>query len=416
MYLLINSKLLLKKMKKYIFFIRHHNDWDNIAPIIYFLGKKTQSNIYVCFYRTDLRHTELFIYLEKELKERIKFYFWKNSKINIFVNFLKLLINKLISKLKLDLQIEQNIYASEKTLINWLKNMELKNSEKIVVVFDRTLNAFVKKVKNHLKNKNTIFISCPHGSMTNVNRMMYTHEIKREDQNFRLRHLKEFDFMIFTDYLEFEYNRKYGLQNKQNSINKNKLKVLGSLRYSPEWLEHVDKFSHSIIDKKNRIKAVFFMKKFVHNVFVDEVLRTFEIFASYPNIDFYIVPHTRGMKFSMKKNYSNIYINQNLSSASLIKMADVIFFYGGTSIVIEPLVRKKLLACIDYLDCNVNIFDKYKACHVLRCRDDLYYFLDTFMENKAEILNGNELVNELVHGRDATKPVNEKYVEFFKNV
>ena len=403
-------------MKKYIFFIRHNNDWDNIAPIIYFLGKNTELDIYVCFYRTDLRHTKVFIYLQKELKGRIKFYFWKNSKLNIFVNYLKQIINKLSLKLKLDLQVEQNIYAPEKTLNYWLKNMGLNESEKIIVVFDRTLNSFLKKVKNHLKNKNTIFISFPHGSMTNVNRMMYTHEKKIVNQSFRLRHLKEFDIMVFTDHLEFEYNEKYGLPDKQNFVNKNKIKVLGSLRYSPEWLEHVDKFSPKIIKKKERMKAVFFMKKFVHNVFVDEVLRTFEVFASYPDIDFYIVPHTRGMKFSIKKNYSNIYVNKDLSSTSLIKMADVVFFYGGTSIVLEPLVRKKLVACIDYLDCNVNLFDKYKACHVLRCRDDLYFFLNSMMENKAEPIEGYQLINELVYGRDTTKPVNEKYVEFFKNL
>ena len=130
-------------MKKYIFFIRHNNDWDNIAPIIYFLGKNTELDIYVCFYRTDLRYTEVFIYLQKELKGRIKFYFWKNSKLNIFVNYLKQIINKLSLKLKLDLQIEQNIYAPEKTLNYWLKNMGLNESEKIIVVFDRTLNSFL---------------------------------------------------------------------------------------------------------------------------------------------------------------------------------------------------------------------------------------------------------------------------------
>ena len=116
------------------------------------------------------------------------------------------------------------------------------------------------------------------------------------------------------------------------------------------------------------------MKKFTENVFKEEVYRTVQIFKSFTNIDFYIKPHTRGMQFFSKINAENIHIIYDNSSTELINMADVILFYGGTGIILEALSKKKLVACLDYLDCNRNIYEYFNACHNLRCRDDLYYF------------------------------------------
>lgn len=403
-------------MKKYIFFIRHNNDWDNIAPIIYYLAKSNNSKIYICFYRIDLRDNKVFKFIDEKIGDRIKVFHWTPGKFNKLFNLLILTINKICSKLKIKFQFNQNIYAPNRILTKWIKIMKLHDSKKVIVIFDRTLNPFFKKVKKHLKNLNTFFVSCPHGPMTNVNRMMYTSELERVSKHDRLKHLQFFDYMVFTDYLELEFNEKFGLPEKLEFVNENKVKVLGSLRYCPEWLEHIDKFSPEVVKKRDKIKAVFFMKKFAHNVFIEEVYRTIKVFSSYPDIDFYIVPHSRGMKFSMKNKAPNIFINENLTSSALINLADVIFFYGGTSIVIEPIVKKKMLVCIDYLDSNINIFTYYKACHVLKCRDDLYFFLDSIIQKKAKKIDGEKLLDEIVFGRDKSNSVPEKYINFFNNI
>ena len=103
------------------------------------------------------------------------------------------------------------------------------------------------------------------------------------------------------------------------------------------------------------------MKKFQHNVFKDEVYRTIELFASFPKIDFYIKPHTRGMKFSSQIDAPNINIDYESSSSYLINMADVVFFYGGTSIILEAIAKKKLTVCLDYLDSNLNVYDYFNV-------------------------------------------------------
>ena len=64
------------------------------------------------------------------------------------------------------------------------------------------------------------------------------------------------------------------------------------------------------------------------------------MFALFPDIDFYIKPHTRGMSFSTKSNANNIHIVDDQTSSYLIDMSDVVLFYGGTSIILEAIVKK----------------------------------------------------------------------------
>ena len=406
-------------MKKYIFFIRSYNDWDNIAPIIYYLAKNENFKIYICFYRIDLRHTSLFKYLEKSVGNSLQVFFFKPKKFEKTFNLIILILNKFFSILKMDIKLKGNIYAPDKNLVDWIKKMNLHEYKRVIVVFDRILDPFVKKVQRLLKGLDYNLISCPHGPMTNVNRMIYKHEKKRVQNNKALfKYFQTYDYMIFVDKLEFNFDEKFHIK-KQEKINIDftKILVLGSIRYCPEWLMHVDSFNPKLIKKNdNKIKIVFFMKKFAHNVFVDEVYRTLDIFASFPNIDFYIVPHTRGMSFSIKNHAPNVYIDDQSTSTSLINMADVILFYGGTSIVLEPLVKKKLVACIDYLDCNRNIYEYHDACHVLKCRDDLCFFLDSIIENKIKNINGENLLKEMIYAGDYSTPVSERYINFFKNL
>ena len=54
-------------------------------------------------------------------------------------------------------------------------------------------------------------------------------------------------------------------------------------------------------------------------------------------------------------------------------MADVICSMEEQVLFLKPF-QKKLVACLDYLDCNRNIYEYFNACHNLRCRDDFIIF------------------------------------------
>ena len=416
----------MKNMKKYLFFIRGYNDWDNIAPIIYYLAQNSESKICICFYKTDLRYTNLFKYLERNVGKNLQVFYWSQKKLTTITNLTTRIINKFSHILKLGKILKPNKNLPKEELRRWFEIMKLKEYGRIVVVFDRTLDSILEQVQDQLRDLNYIFVSCPHGPMTNINRMMYSHQIKRvehfnslrvEKKAELLKYFQYYKYLIFTDHVELDFNEKYCIPHQKTLFDKSRIIVLGSIRYCKEWLNHVEIFTPKIVKKNTgKIKVVFFMKKFAHNVFKEEVYRTLDVFASFPDIDFYIKPHTRGMQFSSKTNAPNIHIVNDSESSSLINMADVIFFFGGTGIILESLAREKLTVCIDYLDSNINAFEYFNACHNLRCRDDLCFFLDSLIAGKTNKVSGEKLLKEIVYARDYSIPVPERYINFFKNL
>ena len=416
-------------MKKYIFFIREYNDWDNIAPIVYYLAKNITSKICICFYNTDQRETALFKYLNEHIGKNLEIFYLRPKKLNIIINFGVKIINKFlrISKLGFNLKTNKDQNIQEKILVKWFKAMNLKSYDRVIYVFDRTVDSIVKQVKNQSKDLDCLFVSCPHGPMTNINRMMYTHQLKKiknlnslrgeSDEEIK-KYFQYYNYLLFTDNIESKYNKEYCTPNEENSKDRAKIKVLGAIRYCKEWLNHVGNLTPKVSNKNNsKLKAVFFMKKFEHNVFKEEVYRTLSMFALFPNIDFYIKPHTRGMSFSTKSNANNIHIVEDQTSSYLIDMSDVVLFYGGTSIILEAIAKKKLIACVDYLDANINVFDYFKACHSLKCRDDLSIFLDSLSSGKTLLKNDHEnLLKEIIYAGDYSTSVPDRYVNFFKNL
>ena len=337
-------------MKKYIFFIREYNDWDNLAPIIYYIAKNNSSKICIFFYKKDLRNTNLFKYLNQKVGGNLEIFYQQPDKFNIFYSFLIKIINKFfkIFKFKINFKINENLQG--KVVQKWFKIMNLKQYSRIICVFDRTIDPILEIVQNQLKSLDCVFISCPHGPMTNTNRMIYKNQLKRS-KNFcgleseKTEEIKKFlhfyNYLVFTDHIQAKLTEKYCIPIEKNKVDKLQIKVLGSIRYCKEWLNHVENFSPKILNKNNeKVKVVFFLKKFQQNVFKSEVYRTLEIFALYPNIEFYIKPHTRGMVFPSKLKAANVHIDIESSSSSLINMADVIFFYGGTSIYLKQYQKK----------------------------------------------------------------------------
>ena len=415
-------------MKKYIFFIREYNDWDNIAPIIYYLSKNSHSKICICFYRKDLRNNDIYKYIQERAGKNLEVFFCKEKKLTTIANFAITIINKVLRIFKFGIQYKTNENVPKKLLKNWFNTMNLKKYSKVICIFDRTLNPVLETVYDEMKGFNSIFVSCPHGPMTNVNRMMYKNQIKilNNFESLRVENKEElnkffqfFNYIVFTDHLELNFNKIYCLPIEGDNENKSKIKVLGSIRYCKEWLTHIENFTTKFLKKKkDNIKIVFFMKKFQHNVFKNEIYRTIKIFTMFPNIDFYIKPHTRGMKFSSKYSAPNIHIDYDSSSSFLINMADVIFFHGGTSIILEALAKKKLIVCLDYLDSNINIYDHYDACQVLRCIDDLCFFLSSDIPNKIKNnkYSGENVLKQIVYSGRNSVSVPDEYINFFNNL
>ena len=105
-------------MKKYIFFIEY-NDWDNLAPIIYYIAKNNSSKICIFFYKKDLRNTNLFKYLNQKVGGNLEIFYQQPDKFNIFYSFLINIINKFlrIFKFKINFKINENLQEGRSKMV-----------------------------------------------------------------------------------------------------------------------------------------------------------------------------------------------------------------------------------------------------------------------------------------------------------
>lgn len=414
-------------MIAYLFFSRTYNDWDHIAPIVWYLSSSVSvryKKVSVIFYRDDLRKTESYKYLQKTIGDKFDTFYNAPKKTS---SALRRVARKLSGLLGIATSGASQIYASEAELQYYLSSLGLTEYDKVVVIFDRTLNPVVGYVRKALQGLPAVFVSVPHGPMTNVNRLCYVNDFKQAQPSGKFdEYFKNYDYVVFSDSIEKEIDDKCRRAINRESVpfsdlnESGKPRVLGSLRYSDEWLRQMDVYAKPFLAKNSRRPMVsFFMKKFKHNVFLDEVFRTIQIFAEHSEIDFYIKPHTRGQTargIGLTKQYDNIYIAEDESSTSLIHRSDLILFYGGTSIILEALARGKVVACIDYLDCNRNVYEFYEVCSILKSRDDLYAVLADFQADRLPNFSPERLIDDMVYVADRSIPVSKRYVEFLESL
>ena len=120
------------------------------------------------------------------------------------------------------------------------------------------------------------------------------------------------------------------------------------------------------------------------------------------------------MQFFSKINAENIHIIYDNSSTELINMADVICSMEEQVLFLKPF---KKISCMFRLPrLQRNIYEYFNACHNLRCRDDLYYFLNSIIKNNKNIISGDKLLKEIVYARDPSSKVSDRFIKFFENL
>jgi hypothetical protein len=408
-------------MKAYIVCIRAYNDLDNMAPIVYYLAS-TNVAVFVClYYDNGLLNAPQIRYIVENCGANVRIFASNEESLGLwppgqtsYRQRLSNVVRRLLGR------VEKPIMVSRGTVERWIGEMGLDGYDRVVVMVDRTVNRMLEWVRHALVDRDVVVVSCPHGAMTNTNRMIYNTDLMRargkEEGRQKYDGYVAFDYVLFTDYLELEFDRLHGVVPEGFEWDA-KARILGSIRYAPEWLKHTERFSRPVDgDTEKRKTVVFFTKKQEHNVWMDEFWRTLTFLGEFPEIRVLVKPHTRGMKLSRRRGRlpGNVRIVDDAASGALIDAADAILFYGGTSIVLEALMKGKVVACVDYLDANRNVYEYLGACHVTRCRDELKQFLEAVVKQEAEPKPVDRALEEMVYARDPVTPVSKRYVDFFE--
>jgi len=408
--------------KKAFFFLRHNNDIDHAVPVLY--KWLTTENI-----PTDIIIPTSRALVDDERIQLLKQY--KNANIyyidDIFKkSSLEHYFNKYYFKYntQVDNYIKKSKFAKKfaDKRINKIADTIFKETKSGIVVFDWTTTYFTKKIVEIAKEKKFTTISLPHGDRVYVSVMERKEHINYE-------HMVEYKAPEIFDYLVVPNKLCAGRHDK--FFDDKKLKILGSSRYSDEWLGIYSKMikPYKVEGDEGKIKVVMFLRNLGFPIFWEEVARAIKLISQFDDVYLIVKNHPRsaGSKYlenqlqtlypdisdNYDKNLKFIYTGVN--SVSLMKWADVIIDLG-TSIVWEAIKEGKPVLMLEYLNANYSYIADYMNESEINCRDQLYDTIESFVKNKNRKFynepDRQRFIKEIIDVPD--KKILERYVKFLK--
>ena len=419
-------------------FFRAYNDIDHITPILYKIKTLTKSieiSVILLEFKTDLTNDyrlkflsslgikiihldELNIYSQyfnsvykkiKTISFSLKSYSLLNSLMKKIVRYYEKIINEKIAKIDPDSFLENNFSNYPKLFI-----------------FDQGNFAFYKNLINVLKEKNIISIAVPHGHTILANELHYDSHMEitpgKSPYDVSLFPAK-FDFTIFENNEIAQRYVNYGFLNNSN------LKILGSARFSDEWMKQIPK----IIDvqdigfgKDKKLKIAFMLSKITYNGFLAEIHRTIEFITRFEEVFLIVKPHTRYKNINPIFK-ENIYVDNhhNFHSPSLIQWADLVIF-EHSCICFHALKLDKPILYLSSTHANRLMSEKYLISWEAKCRDDIRTTILNMLKNKNhrtyDIKEGERFMTDIIE--PTGKDVLNNYAKFilgltnyeFKNI
>jgi len=411
-----------QKSTKAFFFLRHNNDIDHITPVIHkWLSNEniptdiiiTTDREHLTDYRIEFlkQHKNANIYyiddlFKKQSLEHFfnKYYFKYNTQADNYIkksNFAKKFADKRIKK------------VTEKLF---------KGVDRGIVVFDWTSTYFVQQVIKIAKKRKFISISLPHGDAPYVNQLITSGAMNYKFMDAHAS-AKIFDYLVVPNQLCYKRYDKY--------LDKNKIKILGSPRYSDEWMDIVLKMipPYKVDESKNKLKIVLFLRNMGYPIFWEEVVRSIKFILQFPNVYLIVQHHPRNTRAKkLTKRLINIYpelkteidVNvkfnyKGVNSVSLLKWADLIIDVG-TSITWDAVKQGKPVLMPEYLHANYSTVAYYIKASEIKDKDQFIEIIESFVKNKNRKFydekDRQRFIKEIIDVPD--KKILERYTKFLK--
>lgn len=446
-------------MKRYLFFLRHYNDIDNITPAIYFFLKASSShradivlydgrydfrnNPNLCFLRDSFpqrfSYTWLGNYFDLELdtyldKEKIS----QGSDFEANLSHEKIFIPLAEEWEKLKVWIQQGDRASQRLLflsplgpLRWARQWwrrfqrwwhiirrqptspppsgtkDSKPSLRIndiccgqidgdlvfsgvklileengfpsLVIFDINRSVPIAGLLAALRAGGVPkIIALPVSPLINYNVLREEKFVNIYSQYFQNQHdYSGIDKLAYVDdHFVNAFNHFFQVLGQPSTL-AGKTLTLGSLRYSPQWLETREKFVPQYQRQSNKTKVVFFPSHAKSNVNWKEFERSLELISLFPDYDVVVKYHTRQNIHLGDTDHKNISYETDIESSALINWSDIVVFWSS-SIAIEGYIKEKTMVCLSYIVGNKNLYVDYNAGYIAKCRDDFLFFLLNF--------------------------------------
>jgi hypothetical protein len=264
-------------------------------------------------------------------------------------------------------------------------------------------------------------ISLPHGYI-----IWRNSEINQLEGNLWVTEHKRPDFSgrnNFSTYVvQNEEARRYYLV---RGVWSEKLEILGSARFCPEWFSINYKLTGADIaghDRKARFVALFFVPDWEYNVNRQACVMLIKKIAAVKSVSLMIKMNTRGTgsfyddELDQFRRHRNVtFPNIDEHSTVLIKSADIVVNFAS-SIGLEAILQKKPVCNPVYLNGNTTIFDGSGIVFDAMDDNEVLHFFEMVRRGEHaratdEVLN--EFLEKYILGGEIDGDVLQNYVKCF---
>jgi hypothetical protein len=289
-------------------------------------------------------------------------------------------------------------------------------AKKVVFIFDHRDTPLATKVTAFAHGKGYPVLSIPHAVDNWDNDLIDTHQLDIHRPNDSVKSWNMYDAVVFPNRYTADRMTAQGLEPER-------VRILGSTRFSKEWMDQLDQHVTPEYDLPQpgpeTLKVVYFLTKPLHGIFSAEVQRTIQFLCKFPNLYLIVKPHTRGMTFSQNDQVNNCLIVQNdTPSEALIIWSDLVV-YSATSVILDALRRDKPVLFLKHTVSNVLVFERFITSWTIQCRDQLRDWVWRFLKNKNERTyepaQARRCLDELVEGEGDGDDIIARYLALIES-
>ena len=416
----------------YLFFVRHFNDIDHIAPVVwkmkndgFAVGVYCMNPRYdiwndyrLCFLKdqgvaVDYVHNAFDRHRSQPLKILNRLVLWCYSVQRSLDGRDR---NASVARSGLGARLAgvtgSFVYKLTRRLFyntRWARSiLEQSGAQAICFDYIRPSLYVVDAFLNAAKAMSLPALALPHGVY------LYTNEgakPKATDAR-RLAKFNRFDHIIVPNQLRKEVLVGAGVAEE-------KMVVLGCARYCSEWLEQNNKIVPRVFDNSSqdpqRLKVVLMASKPQARMHLDRMADTLGMLADLDDIEVMIKPHTRAAGSIQVFDDMDLPDVSHVLTAELCEWADVLLVVGS-SVVTEGLMQGKAALYLKYLHGNTTLFEELGACWIIHDENELKNALLALQANREDVpykqKNVDDFLSDVVYGGGPPGDVLGEYERF----
>jgi hypothetical protein len=291
-----------------------------------------------------------------------------------------------------------------------------------VFVFDHKDGIMYRSLVKAAQKKGITCVSVPHGLIVFYEQPGGEHIEEVSGVRPEERFLGFYDWVVMPNEFSLRIHQKMGLLPE-------KMIVLGSARFCPEWMGVMEKIypEPSILMKRpNHLNVLFILEKGTNKVgsvsFVDQQMKTIEFLCKEPNVDVIVKLNPRSISEEQEELLKSIEcpkFDTEYMTQELVAWSDVVVA-GASSVTFDPLMRNTKVIIMDYVQPVTLVYSEYMAPYIAESYEKFVEYIQRIKENDRYFTYSGEnllnLIDDFVFAGEPENSVLNRHYKFLSSL